>query len=137
MKEEILGNWPANCLQRAFAEGAAWWQFHAHGSTMFTSERNEAEAEAVRRYGVPGDDGVVQKLRRVANAFAYLVRTESLGDAFNIGDNQFDRHWLAIECAERNGREEPNEDDEFEGALLMLETAMRAEKAAEGEFYEN
>ena len=95
-------------------------------------QRNEA---AVLRRLHDGDE--IQKLRRVAKAFAYLVQTESIGDAVKVGDNQFDRHWLAIECAERNGREEPNEDDEFEGALLMLETAMRAEKAAEGEFYEN
>lgn len=47
------GTWPADCLQRAFVEGAAWWQFHHNGSTMFSSERHEAEAEAVRKYGEP------------------------------------------------------------------------------------
>lgn len=53
MKESILGSWPAECVQRTFVEGAAWWQFHTNGATMFSSERTEAEAEAVRRYGVP------------------------------------------------------------------------------------
>lgn len=47
------GTWPQECVQRAFVEGAQWWQFHGHGSTMFASERDEAEAEAVRRYGQP------------------------------------------------------------------------------------
>lgn len=50
------GVWPDQCLQRAFIEGAAWWQFHNGGSTMFPSEREEAEAEALRRYGDPVAD---------------------------------------------------------------------------------
>ncbi len=48
------GSWPQRCEQRAFVEGVRWWQFHAHGSTLFPSERDLAEAEAVRRYGEPG-----------------------------------------------------------------------------------
>lgn len=47
------GTWPADSLQRAFVEGAKWWQFHSQGATMFGSERREAEAEAIRRYGDP------------------------------------------------------------------------------------
>lgn len=47
------GMWPQSCVQRAFVEGAQWWQFHGHGSTMFGSERDEAEVEAVNRYGQP------------------------------------------------------------------------------------
>ena len=50
---EKPGTWPQVCVQRAFVEGAQWWQFHGHGSTMFPSERDEVEAEAVRRYGDP------------------------------------------------------------------------------------
>jgi hypothetical protein len=47
----IEGTWPKACIQRAFVDGAKWWQFHHNGSTMFGSERDEAEAEAIRRYG--------------------------------------------------------------------------------------
>lgn len=47
------GYLPQDCIQRAFVEGAQWWQFHHNGSTMFGSERLEAEAEAVKRYGEP------------------------------------------------------------------------------------
>ena len=47
------GTWPEKCLQRAFVEGAKWWQDFNNGSTMFPSEREEAEAEAVKRYGEP------------------------------------------------------------------------------------
>lgn len=50
---EELGWWPLDCLQRAFVAGAKWWQFHKHGSTAFAGERDEMEAEAVRRYGEP------------------------------------------------------------------------------------
>ena len=53
MPKEKEGTWPQVCVQRAFAEGAAWWQFHHNGSTMFGSERDEAEIEAVKRYGEP------------------------------------------------------------------------------------
>jgi hypothetical protein len=45
------GFWPKDSVQRAFVEGAKWWQFHHARSTMFGSERDEAEAEAVKRYG--------------------------------------------------------------------------------------
>lgn len=47
------GSWPKDCIQRAFVAGASWWQYHQNGSTMFGSERDEAENEAVRRYGNP------------------------------------------------------------------------------------
>lgn len=47
------GTWQDDCVQRAFVAGAEWWQFHANGSTMFGSERDEAEQEAVKRYGSP------------------------------------------------------------------------------------
>lgn len=47
------GAWPEDCQQRAFVAGAAWWQFTANGSTMFGSERSQAEDEAVTRYGDP------------------------------------------------------------------------------------
>jgi hypothetical protein len=47
------GTWPKDCQQRAFVEGVRWWQFHSRGSTLFPSEQDIAEAEAVRRYGEP------------------------------------------------------------------------------------
>lgn len=47
------GFWKEDCIQRAFVEGAKWWQFHHNGSTMFGSERDDAEVEAVKRYGEP------------------------------------------------------------------------------------
>ena len=65
MKDKVSEpGWPADCPQRAFCEGAAWWQFHANGATMFSAERDEAETEAVRRYGVPlrGTGGTMQEL---------------------------------------------------------------------------
>ena len=49
----LYGPWPRHCVQRAFVEGMSWWQFHKNGSTAFASEREEAEDEAVRRYGEP------------------------------------------------------------------------------------
>jgi hypothetical protein len=49
----VLGSWPADCVQRAFVDGAAWWQFKANGATAWSSERHEMEAEAIRRYGEP------------------------------------------------------------------------------------
>lgn len=51
MSRSDEGTWPELSLQRSFAEGAAWWQWRTAGSTMFPSERDEAETEAVRRYG--------------------------------------------------------------------------------------
>ena len=47
------GAWPEHCEQRAFVAGAAWWQFCRNGATAFPSERDDMEAEAVRRYGEP------------------------------------------------------------------------------------
>lgn len=50
---EKEGFWPEHCEQRAFVDGVGWWQFHSQGSTLFPSERDEAAAEAIRRYGEP------------------------------------------------------------------------------------
>lgn len=47
---ELKGSLPNDDCRRAFIEGAKWWQFHHNGSTMFSSEQDEAEAEANRRY---------------------------------------------------------------------------------------
>jgi len=46
----IEGTLPAYDLRRAFADGAAWWNFNSTGFTMFGSERREAEVEAETRY---------------------------------------------------------------------------------------
>lgn len=45
--------WPEDCVQRAFVAGAKWWEFHKTGGTMWDSDINVAEDEAVRRYGEP------------------------------------------------------------------------------------
>jgi hypothetical protein len=47
------GSWPNDCIQRAFVDGAKWWQFQTLESTMLGSERDKAEDEAVLRYGNP------------------------------------------------------------------------------------
>jgi hypothetical protein len=46
----LCGSWPKDCLQYAFVLGAKWWQYHHNLSTMFGSERDEVETEAIRRY---------------------------------------------------------------------------------------
>lgn len=51
-REALRGTWP-NGVQRAFVDGAKWWQFRANGATAFPSEVDEMEAEAVRRFGEP------------------------------------------------------------------------------------
>ena len=38
-------------VRRAFVEGAQWWEYEIEDATMCPSDRNKAEAEAVRRYG--------------------------------------------------------------------------------------
>ena len=47
------GSWPQVCVQRAFVEGAKWWEYHKTGCTMWPSDRDTAEDEAVKRYGEP------------------------------------------------------------------------------------
>lgn len=50
---EIQGSWPAHCEQRAFVDGAKWWQWLQNKATAFPSEVDAMEAEAVERYGQP------------------------------------------------------------------------------------
>lgn len=67
--QELSGTWPEHCEHRAFVAGAAWWQFHKNGSTMFPSERDEAEAESVKRYGQPSKraaDEILAELRKLS-----------------------------------------------------------------------
>lgn len=47
------GTWPERCEQRAFVDGAKWWEFISTGGTMWASDQRSAEQEAVRRYGAP------------------------------------------------------------------------------------
>lgn len=52
----VVGTWPVACPQRAFVDGVAWAMAElAVKGTLFPSERDEAEAEAIRRYGLPDD----------------------------------------------------------------------------------
>lgn len=53
----IEGVWPEHCEQRAFVAGAKWWEFVSTGGTMWASDRDKAEKEAVRRYGEPAPLG--------------------------------------------------------------------------------
>lgn len=50
---EIDGTWPEHCEQRAFVAGAKWWEFASTGATMWQSDQDKAEAEAIKRYGEP------------------------------------------------------------------------------------
>lgn len=51
------GTWPKDCPQRIFVYGAAWWHWYFTGTTLYPHERDEIEAEAVRRYGEPKTEG--------------------------------------------------------------------------------
>ena len=55
--DHMEGTLPADDLRRAFVAGAQWWNFVAFSATMFSSERNQAEAAAEARYpgGKPPD----------------------------------------------------------------------------------
>lgn len=46
----VLGTWAEDDLRRAFVEGAAWWEYEREKATMWPSDRNDAEAEAEKRY---------------------------------------------------------------------------------------
>ena len=52
---EIISNgyWPEDCIQRAFVDGAKWWEFEKEGATMWHSDIADAEDEAIKRYGEP------------------------------------------------------------------------------------
>ena len=47
------GTWPVACEQRAFVNGAKWWEWVTNNATMFPSDVDRACAEAVRLYGEP------------------------------------------------------------------------------------
>jgi hypothetical protein len=49
-------SWADDDLRRAFVAGAAFWEFHQTGGTIWSSDRDIAEDEAERRYpeGRPG-----------------------------------------------------------------------------------
>lgn len=53
------GTWPEHCEQRAFVQGAKWWEFTKEGATMWGADADRAEAEAIRRYGSPSGDATV------------------------------------------------------------------------------
>jgi len=57
-----LGDWPEHCEQRAFVDGAKWWEFRKTGGTMWAQDVSIAEYVAVERYGEPGaaSDGTGQ-----------------------------------------------------------------------------
>jgi hypothetical protein len=105
--EGIRGSWPDRCEQRAFVNGAKWWQFHANKATAFPSEVDEMEDEAIRRFGDPaaapsaewvrGCEAMREaddELTRLRAAIAILwtddrVRLCVPGDAFQEGTPYF------------------------------------------------
>jgi hypothetical protein len=58
-KRPVFGTWPEHCEQRAFVEGAKWWLWRGGSCTMFPTEVDEAEEEAIDRYGQPAASPVV------------------------------------------------------------------------------
>lgn len=48
--DDLLGQWAKDDLRSAFVAGAAWWEYHREGATIWQSERNLAEVEAENRY---------------------------------------------------------------------------------------
>ena len=48
-----LGDWPEHCEQRAFVDGAKWWEYRKTGGTMWAQDVSIAEYVAVERYGEP------------------------------------------------------------------------------------
>jgi hypothetical protein len=49
-----FGAWPEHCEQRAFVDGAKWWEFRKTGGTMWAQDVSIAEYVAIERYGDPG-----------------------------------------------------------------------------------
>ena len=60
--EEAKGSWPDQCLQRAFVDGAKWWEFQRTGGTMWQSDQDKAEQAAIDKYGI--DPVVVERVFR-------------------------------------------------------------------------
>jgi len=49
---EEKGSWPDQCLQRAFVDGAKWWEFERTGATMWQEDQGKAEQAAMDKYGI-------------------------------------------------------------------------------------
>lgn len=64
----VFGSWPERCEQRAFVDGAAWWEFKSTGGTMWSSDRALAEAAAVSRFGEPAEVSSAASVRPDAQA---------------------------------------------------------------------
>jgi hypothetical protein len=52
-ERELIGAWPKDCVQRAFVDGAKWWEWRQNNGTMWSSDVRKAEDAAVERYGEP------------------------------------------------------------------------------------
>jgi hypothetical protein len=74
------GSWPVECQQRAFVEGAKWWDWQSAGATMWNEDQRKAEAEAVHRYGEP-----VAACDR--SGIGYVVHPAGNGEAPSEGCN--------------------------------------------------
>lgn len=51
------GTWPVTYLGRAFVKGAKWQEYSATGATMWASDRDRAEQEALRRFPLGESSG--------------------------------------------------------------------------------
>ena len=59
----IQGKWDKDDIRRIFVAGAAWWEFHSTGATMWQSDRRLAEDEATKRYP-PSKTNKTQTIKR-------------------------------------------------------------------------
>jgi hypothetical protein len=63
----FVGLWPQDSPQRAFVDGVVWAYAQVKDATLFPSERDEAEAEAIRRFGDPTEPEPAPDLCRHAH----------------------------------------------------------------------
>lgn len=83
---ETGGTWPEHCEQRAFVAGALWWQFKTTGFTARAAERDEAQAEAIRRYGAPRPDPApltTEEMRKAITRAALILTQDGNLHAFD------------------------------------------------------
>lgn len=71
--EELRGSWPEGSVQRAFVEGAKYWEWLNNQATLMSMERRWVEGEAVKRYGDPleSEDSVRVKNEKLATALKH------------------------------------------------------------------
>ena len=81
--EEAKGSWPEKCLQRAFVDGAKWWEFQRTRAAMWQEDQGKAEQAAIDKYGI---DPVVVPSQIGADVF----QLQSEGRANRPAEDGFD-----------------------------------------------